>query len=56
VATMAGQPDLALEEIAALLASPAHFSVQLLRLDPRWDPLRAHPRYAQSLESWRIQS
>jgi hypothetical protein len=19
--------------------------VQLLRLDPRWDPLRAHPRY-----------
>jgi hypothetical protein len=28
------------DEIARLLASPAHFSEQTFRLDPRWDVLR----------------
>jgi DNA-binding winged helix-turn-helix (wHTH) protein/TolB-like protein len=42
--TMIGDADAALDEIERLLASPAHFSIQLLRLDPRWDPLRSHPR------------
>lgn len=43
--TMAGAHDAALDLISILLATPAHFSVQSLRLDPRWDPHRAHPRY-----------
>jgi tetratricopeptide (TPR) repeat protein len=43
--TMAGAHDAALDQLSILLATPAHFSVQLLRLDPRWDPLRNHPRY-----------
>jgi TolB-like protein/DNA-binding winged helix-turn-helix (wHTH) protein/Flp pilus assembly protein TadD len=45
--TMAGAHDAALDQISILLATPAHFSVQSLRLDPRWDPLRAHPRYRE---------
>lgn len=45
--TMAGAHDAALEQISILLATPAHFSAQSLRLDPRWDPLRAHPRYRE---------
>ena len=45
--TMAGAHDAALEQISILLATPAHFSVQSLRLDPRWDPLRSHARYRE---------
>ena len=45
--TMAGAHDAALDQLSILLATPAHFSVQLLRLDPRWDPLRTHPRYRE---------
>jgi hypothetical protein len=45
---MAGAHDAALDQISILLATPAHFSVQTLRrLDPRWDPLRGHPRYRE---------
>jgi DNA-binding winged helix-turn-helix (wHTH) protein/TolB-like protein/Flp pilus assembly protein TadD len=44
--TMIGDRDEALDEIETLLLGPAFFSRHLLRLDPRWDPLRTHPRYA----------
>lgn len=44
-ATMVGAHDAALTEIATLLSTPAHFSVQSLRLDPRWRPLQAAARY-----------
>jgi tetratricopeptide (TPR) repeat protein len=47
--TMAGAHDAALDQISILLATPAHFSTQTLRLDPRWDPLRTHPRYRELL-------
>lgn len=50
-AAMLGEPQRALAEIATLLSTPAHFSVQLLRLDPRWDPLRSEPRYRELLAS-----
>jgi tetratricopeptide (TPR) repeat protein len=43
--TMAGAHDAALDQLDILLSHPAHFSAQLLRLDPRWDPLRHQPRY-----------
>ncbi len=45
--TMIGAHDDALREIARLVAKPAHFSAQVLRLDPRWAPLRAHPAYTR---------
>ncbi len=42
---MAGEHDAALENLAVLLTEPAPFSVQVLQLDPRWDPLRREPKY-----------
>jgi serine/threonine-protein kinase len=35
----------ALDEIEQLLARPSEFSVHMMRLDPRWDPIRDHPRF-----------
>ena len=34
-----------LDEIEQLLAGPGFLSVHRLRLDPRWDPRRDHPRF-----------
>jgi hypothetical protein len=41
---MAGARDAAIEHLAVLLNQPAPYSVQLLRLDPRWDGLRDEPK------------
>ena len=41
----AGSPDAALDEIERLLPGPSWMSVHSLRLDPRWDPIRGHPRF-----------
>lgn len=46
-ATMVGDHETALAHIDRLLASPAHFSVQSLRLDPRWDSLPVEKRYGR---------
>ncbi len=40
-----GQTDAALAEIERLLAGPSRTTVHLLRLDPRWDPIRSNPRF-----------
>jgi serine/threonine-protein kinase len=40
-----GHADAALDEIERLLAGPSRLSVHILRLDPRWDPIRQHPRF-----------
>lgn len=41
-----GRADDALEEIERLLQRPSRLSEHLLRLDPLWDPIRDHPRFA----------
>jgi hypothetical protein len=38
------------DQLSILLTTPAHFSAQLLRLDPRWEPIRHHPRYRELIE------
>ncbi len=46
--TLVGEHDDALDQIEYLLSIPSQtMSVPMLRLDPRWDPLRDHPRYKE---------
>jgi tetratricopeptide (TPR) repeat protein len=49
---LVGEYDAALDQIEHLLSVPSNLSVPLLRLDPRWDPLRAHPNYKELLTSY----
>jgi TolB-like protein/tetratricopeptide (TPR) repeat protein len=41
----AGEADAALDELERLLSEPSWVSAPLLRLDPRWDAIRNHPRF-----------
>ncbi len=52
ILAQAGAADAALEEIERLLAGPAFVSVHTLRLDPRWDPIREHPRFRALLVTY----
>jgi len=45
ILAQAGDVDAALDEIERLLARPSWLGVHTLRLDPRWDPIRGHPRF-----------
>jgi hypothetical protein len=45
ILAQAGGAEAALDEIEKLLAGPSWLSVHTLRLDPRWDPIRNHPRF-----------
>ncbi len=50
---MVGEYDAALDQIEYLLSIPFDYlSVQLLKIDPRWDPLREHPRFKRLLEEY----
>ena len=42
---LTGEFDAAAEQLELLLSIPAPFSAAMLRLDPRWDALRDHPRF-----------
>ncbi len=46
---MAGEYDLALDQLEYLLSIPSDLSVSLLRLDPTWAPLRNNPRFKKLL-------
>src|SRR5262249_33986927 len=48
----AGDAEAALDEIERLLAGPSLLSVHTLRLDPRWDPIREHPRFKALLAKY----
>lgn len=45
VYTMVGRHDEAIVELDRVLAGSGEFTPHVLRLDPRWDPLRSHPQY-----------
>lgn len=55
-----GEPDGALDEIEPLLSGPSFTTAHTLRLDPRWDPIREHPRFKALLvkyadpEKWAV--
>lgn len=44
---LTGDHDTAVEQLGLLLSIPAPLSAALLRLDPRWQPLREHPRFRE---------
>jgi hypothetical protein len=43
--TILGDHDAALERLEYLLSNPSWISTPFLRMDPRWDPLRADRRF-----------
>ena len=45
ILSQGGYEDEATAEIEELLAAPSWTSVPMLRLDPRWDPIRDDPRF-----------
>jgi tetratricopeptide (TPR) repeat protein len=47
-----GELDEALDHVEYALSIPSPLSVADLRLDPRWDPLRDHPRFQEILEKY----
>jgi tetratricopeptide (TPR) repeat protein len=53
--TRVGEADKALDLIDELLSIPCDLSVDLLRLDPVWDPLRDNPRFQALLEKYEVE-
>jgi tetratricopeptide (TPR) repeat protein len=52
ILAQAGDAEPALDEIERLLAEPSLLTVHTLRLDPRWDPIRDHPRFKALLAKY----
>ena len=52
ILAQAGDAEAALDEIERLLSGPSFLSVHTLRLDPRWDPIREHPRFKALLAKY----
>ncbi len=46
-----GEYDAAIDQLEAELSIPALISVQVLRLDPGWDPVRDNPRFQRLLDT-----
>jgi TolB-like protein/Tfp pilus assembly protein PilF len=49
--TRVGEEERAIDQLDRLLSIPAKISVPELRLDPRWDSLRDHPRFQKLLDT-----
>jgi len=51
--TMVGQPEEAISQLELFYAVPNYTPIELLKLDPRMDPLRDHPRFRALVEKYR---
>ena len=49
--TDVGEFDKAIDQLELLLSIPSLISEHILRLEPRWDPLRKHPRFMLLVEN-----
>ena len=56
VYTIIGEHEKALKCIKYLLEIPSWFSIHLLQIDPRWDPLRDHPQYKEILKKFAVEN
>jgi TolB-like protein/Tfp pilus assembly protein PilF len=54
VYTMVGQHGDAIARLDDLLARSGWFTVHVLRLEPRWDPLRSDPRFQALLSKYEV--
>jgi TolB-like protein/Flp pilus assembly protein TadD len=54
--TMVGEHDAAIDKLEYLLLVPSWFSVPWLKMDPRWDRLRGHPRFQELLEKYAVET
>jgi non-specific serine/threonine protein kinase len=50
--TMTEQFELAISQIEDLLSMPSMLTVQILKLNPGWDPLRDHPRFQELIAKY----
>ena len=50
--TMLGNQEAAIHQLDYLLSHPSRISVTLLKLDPRWDPLRKNPKLEALLKKY----
>jgi hypothetical protein len=52
--TMVGNHEASIQQLDLLLSHPSLMSVTLLRLDPRWDPLRKNPKFETLLAKYEV--
>lgn len=52
ILAQAGDTTAVFDDLERLLAGPSQLSTHLLRLDPRWDPIRGHPRFQALLAKY----
>jgi Tetratricopeptide repeat. len=56
VDALAARTDEAIEHLGVLLSRSGEMTPHVLRLDPRWDPLRKNPKFESLLAKYEVRS